>query len=242
MKIFTDNRSINHNKWWNNSELKKTYFLVIAQWRFQATWSTISFPKKYVAWKIFIGIYLFPHFDATQAYHWKNYCLSWYLNKNDNFLVDLGGVVFVTTDFFFFFHMSHNYKILIIKHVFIADWSISSLGTVLLAGLKWLRNNLSTTWYDLTPTGQRGKSYEKIFFAFVFHILHEHRRISGRIFPWHCISIKNSDHPWGRCWPIYLESKPSLNCWIAVERAEITFISIHINANQNSFHDDKSIL
>ena len=38
----------------------------------------------------------------------------------------------------------------------------------------------------------------------------------------------------------YLESKPSLNCWIAVERAEITFIAIHINANQNSYHDDKS--
>ena len=44
---------------------------------------------------------------------------------------------------------------------------------------------------------------------------------------------KNGDHPWGRCWPNYLESKPSLNCWSAVERAEITFISIHINANQN---------
>ena len=32
------------------------------------------------------------------------------------------------------------------------------------AGLKWLRNNLSTTWYDLTPTGQRGKWYEKKYF------------------------------------------------------------------------------
>ena len=123
-------------------------------------------------------------------------------------------------------------------------------------------------------------------------------------FPCRCISIKNGDHPWGRCWPIYLElniglarngnsgcaneilgcakcqfwwkspwkwknwgnfrvcnwlnclcktqvhgwlaktmeSKPSLNCWIAVERAEITFILIHINANQNSYHDDKSML
>ena len=63
---------------------------------------------------------------------------------------------------------------------------------VLLTGLKWLRNNLSTTWYDLTPTGQRGKSYEKIFFTFVFHILPEHRRIGGRIFPWCCISIKTA--------------------------------------------------
>ena len=48
---------------------------------------------------------------------------------------------------------------------------------------------------------------------------------------------KNGDHPWGRRWPIYLASKPSLNCWIAVERAEITFISIHTDANQNSYHD-----
>ena len=103
-------------------------------------------------------------------------------------------------------------------------------------------SNLSTTRYDLTPTGQRGKLYEKIFFTFDFHILPEHRRIGDKIFPCRCISIKNGDHPWGRCWPIYLESKPSLNCWIAVERVEITFISIHINANQNSYHDDKSIL
>ena len=113
---------------------------------------------------------------------------------------------------------------------------------MLLTGLKWLRRNLSTTRYDLTPTGQRGKLYEKIFFTFDFHILPEHRRICDKIFPCRCISIKNGDHPWGRCWPIYLESKPSLNCWIAVESAEITFISIHINANQNSYHDDKSIL
>ena len=81
----------------------------------------------------------------------------------------------------------------------------------------------------------------KIFFTFDFHILPEHRRIGDKNFPCRCISIKNGDHPWGRCWPIYLESKPSQNCWIAVERAEITFISIHISANQNSYHDDKSI-
>ena len=52
-----DDHSTNHNKSyilidiWNISEL-----LVIAQWHFQATWSTISFPENYVAWKIFIGI------------------------------------------------------------------------------------------------------------------------------------------------------------------------------------------
>ena len=40
--------------------------------------------------------------------------------------------------------------------------------------------------------------------------------------------------------PIYWESKPSLNCWIAVERAEVKFISKHIIANQTSYHDDRS--
>ena len=55
--------------------------------------------------------------------------------------------------------------------------------------------NLSTTPYDLTPTGQRGKLHEKIFFTFDFHILPEHRRIGDKIFPCRCISIKNGDQP-----------------------------------------------
>ena len=62
--------------------------------------------------------------------------------------------------------------------------------------------------------------WKNIFYIW-FSILPEHRRIGDKIFPCRCISIKNGDQPWGRCWPIYLESKPSLNCWIAVERAEI---------------------
>ena len=162
----------------------------------------------------------------------------------------VGDIVFVTTDFFF--HMSHNDKILIIKHVFIAVWRISSLGPLCWQVLthwgrvthicvsqltiigsdnglvawpapshylnqcwnivnktlrnklqwifsrnynisiqenvfesvvcekaailsrpqwvKWLRNNLSTTWYDLTLTGQHGKFYEKN----IFHIWFSH--------------------------------------------------------------------
>ena len=36
--------------------------------------------------------------------------------------------------------MRHNDKVLIIKHVFIVVWNISSLEQVLLKGLKWLRN------------------------------------------------------------------------------------------------------
>ena len=74
---------ISHYKWWINEELHRwsfdkplkivyhwylkhlwtqTFFLVIAQWRFHSTWSTISFPKihrkKNINWN------LFPHFDA----------------------------------------------------------------------------------------------------------------------------------------------------------------------------------
>ena len=44
----------------------------------------------------------------------------------------------------------------------------------------------------------------------------------------------------GRCWHIYLNWNRLENCWIAVERPEMTFISIYIIANQNSCHDDKS--
>ena len=148
--------------------------------------------------------------------------------------------------FFFLFHLSHNDKMIIIKHVFITVWSISSLvrfcwRVLSDCAITWVPR----TWYDLTPTGQRGKLYEKKSFTFDFHILPEHRRIDGKIFPWRCISMKTAIiHEVGvdPFTTVYLESKPCLNCWIAVQRAEITFISTHINANQNSYHDDKSIL
>ena len=48
------------------------------------------------------------------------------------------------------------------------------------------------TRYDLTPTGQRGKLYEKMFFTFDFHILPEHRPIGDKIFPCRCISIETA--------------------------------------------------
>ena len=67
----------------------------------------------------------------------------------------------------------------------IAVWSISSLGPFCWRVLSdcAVTGNLSTTRYDLTPTGQRGKLYEKIFFTFDFHILPEHRRIVIKFFP-----------------------------------------------------------
>ena len=141
--------------------------------------------------------------------------------------------------FFFFPHTSHNDKILIIKHVFfIAVWSISSLGPFCWRVLSDC-TNLSTTSLRQANVGNFMK---KKIFTFDFHILPEHRRIRDRIFPCRCISTKTVVVLWGRCycWPIYLESKPSLSCWIAVERAEVTFISKHIIANHNSYHDDRS--
>ena len=102
--------------------------------------------------------------------------------------IPVGGVVFVMTDLFF--HISHNDKI--ITRIY-----CRLLGTVLLTGLKWLRNNLSTRCYDFTSTGQRGKWYDYFFyiFTFDFHILPEYRRIGGRIFPSSYFNNKNSDHP-----------------------------------------------
>ena len=74
---------ISRYKWWINEELRRwsfdkplkivyhwylkylltqTFFLVIAQWRFHSTWSTISFPK--IRHKKIINWNLFPHFEA----------------------------------------------------------------------------------------------------------------------------------------------------------------------------------
>ena len=48
--------------WYFKYLLTQTFFLVIAQWRFHSTWSTISFPK--IRRKKNINWNLFPHFDA----------------------------------------------------------------------------------------------------------------------------------------------------------------------------------
>ena len=70
MVNYIDDRSINHITGIWNISLTQTFFLVIAQWRFHSTWSTISFPK--IRRKKNINWNLFPHFDAIWAYHWKN--------------------------------------------------------------------------------------------------------------------------------------------------------------------------
>ena len=130
--------------------------------------------KKNIHWN------LFPHFGPT-----------WYINTNYRFPVS--DVVFVTTDFYFifFFHMSHNDKILIIKQVFIVVWSISSLGPFC-----WrVFSDCAITWEPCGMTKLRQANvgnYMKKNNTFDFHILPEHRRIDGKKFSWRCISIKTA--------------------------------------------------
>ena len=128
------------------------------------TWSIFSFLKKFVARKYSL------EFIST---FWRNISLSFeelvpvMVSKlESSFSGRWSSFCYDVFFYLFFFHMSHNDEIIIIKHVFITVWSISSLGPF--------------------------------------------------------------------CWQVLSD--------IAVERAEITFISTHINANQNSYHDDKSIL
>ena len=89
---------------------------------------------------------------------------------------------------------------------------------------------------------QRGK-WLKTFFTFDFHILLLQRHTDARIIPCRCISIKK-DFQWGSCWEPTLPATETVSAnWIVVERfkmSQITFTSILILANQNSYHDDKS--
>ena len=91
-------------------------------------------------------------------------------------------------------------------------------------------------------SNQRGK-WLKTFFTFDFHILLLQRHTDARIIPCRCISIKK-DFQWGPCWEPTLPATETVSAnWIVVERfkmSQITFTSIHILANQNSYHDDKS--
>ena len=90
---------------------------------------------------------------------------------------------------------------------------------------------------------QRGKWWLKTFFTFDFHILLLQRHTDARIIPCHCISIKKG-FKWGPCWEPTLPATETVSAnWIVVDRfkmSQITFTSIHILANQNSYHDDKS--
>ena len=106
----------------------------------------------------------------------------------------------------------------------------------LCAGMWWLPNQgtpCSTAWFD-TQTGQRG--IWKIVSTFSYHILPWQRHIGARIIPCHCITIKKI-----LCVDPFTGNRNSLlNCWIALKRSKMTLISIHILANQYTYHDYKS--
>ena len=93
--------------------------------------------------------------------------------------------------------------------------------------------NLNTTWFDLnTPTGQHGKWFEKYSLHSIFTFYLNRDTSVTELFPvvvFKKISRVDSftDN----------ESKPSR---IVVERSETMLILIHIIADQNSYHDDKS--
>ena len=54
--------------------------------------------------------------------------------------------------------------------MYLLPFEVILVWELLLTGLKWLRNNLSTKL--LTSTSQRGKSYEKKLFTFDFHMFY----------------------------------------------------------------------
>ena len=81
------------------------------------------------------------------------------------------------------------------RHTLQNTWSQHRIEDValflLLMSLEWLRNqgNLSTVWHGFTPTGQRGKWYEKYSLPLIFTFYLD-RNTSVLIIPCHCISIK----------------------------------------------------
>ena len=104
-----------------------------------------------------------------------------------------------------------------IKHVLVVRNISSSRPSEECDLCAWLiekSRNLSTTWYVFTPSGQRGKSYEKYSFRSDFHISPD-RHICAGITPCCCIISVKTDCEWGPCWLIDLQSKSFLkllNC------------------------------
>ena len=136
--------------------------------------------------------------------------------------------------------------IIITKYVLIVVWNILNLGLIeefrfLLMGLSWLRKWVRSMWHDCTPTGNMGNDMINILSIWFSHFtvtethwwyneslsLHfNKKRFSGR-------SVLTL------CWPIYSQLKPPPNWLITAGKSKIT---IHIIANHNSYHDDRSTL
>ena len=86
----------------------------------------------------------------------------------------------------------------------------------------------SITLFDFTPTGQHEKYSLHLILTFF------QNRDPSVIQLFHVVVFQL------KRFPVLVHRNPLWNCWIMLERSKMKFISIHIMANQNSYHDDKS--
>ena len=116
--------------------------------------------------------------------------------------------------------------------------SVSDVLPPRLPAVCMVSGKLNTTWFDLnTPTGQHGKWYEKDSLHLIFTFYLNRDTSVTWLFPVVVLKKKkNISHVDSFT---DNESKPSR---IVVERSETMLILIHIIADQNSYHDDKSTL
>ena len=100
--------------------------------------------------------------------------------------------------------------------LFVSDYAIRKL-------------ECNVVWFN-SRQANVGNDMKKIFLLFDFHILPQQRHIGAKIIPCHCISIKKILHAIQ-----FTGNRNCLwNCWIVIlDRIKMTFISIHITANQN---------
>ena len=105
-----------------------------------------------------------------------------------------------------------------------------------LPAVSMVSGNLNTTWFDAnTPTGQHGKWYEKYSLHLIFTFYLNRDTSATELFP--VVVLKKKKKKSRVDSFTDNESKPSR---IVVERSETMLILIHIIADQNSYHDDKS--
>ena len=131
---------------------------------------------------------------------------------------------YLTPSLFKYLHKTPYYREMLDRNI------ESEISLMSLPG-KWLRNQ-----GNFRPMREMIENILYVWFLLL------QRHTDARIIPCR-ISIKK-DFQWGPCWEPILPATETVSVnWIVVERfkmSQITFTSIHILANQNSYHDDKS--
>ena len=136
----------------------------------------------------------------------------------------------------------HSYSYFLHKTPYFAKntWSQHRIEDVAVFYCWWVLSDCAIweTWVQRSMASLRqanmGNDMKK-FFTFDSHILPWQRHIGARIIPCHCISIKRILIAIG----IETVSK-IVELRYREKDQKMTFISTHIIANQNSYHDDKS--